>query len=552
MRASAEGLVTRSDIARLVGVNRPAVTNWARRHDDFPQPVDSVRTGTGTADTFRVAEVAAWLATRRIPVGGLRAGEPEGTTYGDRFLASLGIGERTSPQTVLTHMLDRLRGESTTERALDLLIAVTYALAVRPPDEEQRSFGAWWSVLRTLAEGGIDADQFAGSPDERRWQERSADFAVHVLAEENWDRATALEAFGWLVEQRSGTEGRRGSELVTPNAVRRLMAELLPHGDGSGGGHGADGQTILDPFCRTGEILDACAAVVRAREPGAALSLRGLSGGSGDATLARMRLNLRDVAHRVDIAGFGWPEPGQRYTAVVGNPPFNQRSEELYRYEGYFPYGTPPRHNGNFAWLQLAVSALAPGGRAVVLMPNIAAQSANPAERAIRAAMVESGTVEALVALPPQLFGRATSIPVTLWLLRSPTGVPGDVLFVDAASLGTMTDRVRRVLSAADVASVVEVCDRWRSARARGEEFSGRNGFSASVSPEALAAGDWLLSPVLHVAAGPSSGDATGTAAARISGLIDDLAHRDERAREADVRAREILSELEKDGGWRA
>ncbi|MGW8766465.1 N-6 DNA methylase [Streptomyces sp. NPDC055815] len=525
-------------------MNRPAVTNWARRHDDFPQPVASERTGTGAVDTFRASDVAAWLATRRIPVGGLQAGELEGTTYGDRFLASLGVGSRTSPQTVLTHILDRLRGESTTERVLDLLIAVTYVIAVRSSDELSRSVDVWWAVRRTLAEDGIEAAGLGGPAGERWWQERSADFAAQVLVAEGWDRDTAIEAFDWLVEQRSGIEGRRGSDLVTPKAVRRLMAELL-----SGVDDGAE-RTILDPFCRTGEILDTCAAVERERAPGASLALRGVSGGAEDATLARMRLTLRDTDHAVDTRGFWWPEPGQRYSAVVSNPPFNQRTEEPYRYEGHFPYGTPPRHSGNFAWLQLAVSALAPGGRAAVLMPNIAAQSANPAERAIRAAMVESGAVEALVALPPQLFGRATSIPVTLWLLRSPTGVPGDVLFVDGASLGSMADRVRRVLSAADVASVVDVCLRWRSAQAGGKAFSGRSGFSASVSPGTLAARDWLLSPVLHVAAEPPG--STSDVAPRIGRLIDDLARRDEQAREADGRVREILSGLEKEGRWRA
>lgn len=544
MRPPAEVLVTRSDIARLAGVNRPAVTNWARRHEDFPQPVDSVRTGTGAADTFRASEVAEWLATRRIPVSGLQAGEPEGTTYGDRVLASLGVGRRATPQTVLTHILDRVRGEATTERALDLLIAVTYAVAARPSAELSRSADVWWTVTRILAEDGIEGAPFGATPDEERWQDRSAGSVAHALAAEGWDRDTAIEAFDWLVEQRIGTEGRRGNELVTPRAVRRLMAELLPETHGSGD------LSILDPFCRTGEILDTCVAVLRSGAPEAALSVHGVSGGAGDAALARMRLNLRDVPRTVEAAGSGWPESGERYAAVVSNPPFNQRTEDLYRYTEHLPYGMPPRHSGNFVWLQLAASALAPGGRAVVLMPNIAAQSANPAERAIRAAMVESGAVEALVALPPQLFGKATSIPVTLWLLRNPTDVHRDVLFVDGASLGTMTDRVRRVLSKEDVDSIVDVCRRWRSAQDDGRTFSGQDGFSAAVSPSNLAARDWLLSPVLHVAPGPQEG--AGGSAAQIGRLIDDLAERDEQARKADVRAREILSELGGEGRWRA
>ncbi|MGJ7415024.1 N-6 DNA methylase [Streptomyces cinereoruber] len=561
MRASNERLVTRSDIARLAGVNRPAVTNWARRHEDFPEPAGSVRTSTGAADAFRVSDVAAWLAARRIPVGGLQAGEPEGTTYGDRFMASLGNGPRNRPQPVLTRILDRLRGEGTTESNLDLLIGITYTIAVLSPGGLSDFGDAWWTVRRTLAADGVDTAYFGGFSDERR-QEGSVDFAFRLLAAEGWERDTAIEAFDWLVEQRSGVEGRHGSDLVTPRAVRRLMAELLPVvGDGGGpdphfdadAGKAvpgdAEGRAILDPFCRTGEMLDACVAAMRERTPETKLFLRGLSGGERDATLARMRLALRDVSHTVDVADLWWREAEQRYAGVVSNPPFNKRAEDLYLYERSFRYGLPPRHNGNFAWLQLAVSALAPGGHAAVLMPNIAAQSANPAERAIRAAMVEDGAVEALVALPPQLFGRATGIPVTLWLLRSPTGSPGDVLFVDGAALGTMTDRVRRVLSEADVASIVEVCRRWRSARDGGKAFLGQDGFSASVSPGDLAAMDWLLSPVLHVSPGPP--DAAADTAAQVGRLIDELARRDERAYEADMRAGRMLSELGREAGWK-
>ncbi|MET9932145.1 N-6 DNA methylase [Streptomyces sp. NPDC006324] len=463
---------------------------------------------------------------------------------------------------MLTRILDALRGENTAESALDLLIALTYTVAALPPGELPISGNAWWTVRQTLAADGVDAAHFGVSSDERRWQERSADFAFHALAAEGWDRDTTIEAFDWLVEQRSGVEGRHGSDLVTPRAVRRLMSELLPVvGDGgdSGPPFGSDAGeavpgdvgvgAILDPFCRTGEMLDACVATVRERTPETKLSLRGLSGGEGDAALARMRLTLRDVPHTVDVSDFWWPEAEQRYAGVVSNPPFNKRAEDLYRYEHSFRYGLPPRHNGNFAWLQLAVSALAPGGRAAVLMPNIAAQSANPAERAIRAAMVEDGVVEALVALPPQLFGKATGIPVTLWLLRSPTGTPGDVLFVDGAALGTMTDRVRRVLSETDIATIVDVCRRWRSARDSGKAFPGQDGFSASVSPGDLAARDWLLSPVLHVSSG--SPDAVADAAAQVGRLIDDLARREEQAYEADMRAGRMLSELAREVGWK-
>ncbi|MFE0458425.1 N-6 DNA methylase [Kitasatospora sp. NPDC058965] len=49
--------VTAAGIARLAGVGRAAVSNWRRRHADFPKPVG----GTDTSPAFDLAEVEQWL-----------------------------------------------------------------------------------------------------------------------------------------------------------------------------------------------------------------------------------------------------------------------------------------------------------------------------------------------------------------------------------------------------------------------------------------------------------------------------------------------------------
>ncbi|WP_206664170.1 N-6 DNA methylase [Thermomonospora catenispora] len=59
--------VTAADIARLAGVGRAAVSNWRRRHPDFPRPVG----GTATSPQFALHEVEAWLRAqgklRQVP-----------------------------------------------------------------------------------------------------------------------------------------------------------------------------------------------------------------------------------------------------------------------------------------------------------------------------------------------------------------------------------------------------------------------------------------------------------------------------------------------------
>lgn len=55
--AGDEATVTSADIARMAGVGRAAVSNWRRRHEDFPEPVG----GTATSPTFSLKDVEAWL-----------------------------------------------------------------------------------------------------------------------------------------------------------------------------------------------------------------------------------------------------------------------------------------------------------------------------------------------------------------------------------------------------------------------------------------------------------------------------------------------------------
>lgn len=52
-----EQQITAADIARLAGVTRAAVSNWRRRHDDFPSPSG----GTSSSPLFPLAEIRTWL-----------------------------------------------------------------------------------------------------------------------------------------------------------------------------------------------------------------------------------------------------------------------------------------------------------------------------------------------------------------------------------------------------------------------------------------------------------------------------------------------------------
>lgn len=79
-----ETLVAAADIAPLAGVGRAAVSNWRRRHADFPEPVG----GTPASPLFALPHVEAWLRDHgKLPGVPLaeRAWQELRTRAGDSF-----------------------------------------------------------------------------------------------------------------------------------------------------------------------------------------------------------------------------------------------------------------------------------------------------------------------------------------------------------------------------------------------------------------------------------------------------------------------------------
>jgi type I restriction enzyme M protein len=142
------------------------------------------------------------------------------------------------------------------------------------------------------------------------------------------------------------------------------------------------------------------------------------------------------------------------------------------------------------------------------------------AERELRAAMVEAGIVERIVALPSGLF-KHTGIGVTLWVLRASGSQ--QVLVVDGTHLGYRVGGTHRGLSRDDI-------DLLRSPEP--------HGCSRLVPLAELRQQDFDLTPSRYLAREPAP--LGGTLTDRLNAL-----ERAERAaREADDRARAQLSRI--------
>ncbi|MBX9386931.1 N-6 DNA methylase [Streptomonospora nanhaiensis] len=384
--------VTLAEISRIAGVGRAAVSNWRRRYESFPAPVG----GSDTSPQFALDEVQVWLRENGKVKGG--SGPewlwPEFEALGDREAMGLAIAEVGS----------RLVGDDAVRHS------APRRLVERAVAEDARTPGVFDFLLR-------------------RWLE------THV---------------------------RQLS--TTPAPLARLMAELA----GSQRAQGfTDVRSVADPACGTGELLLAAArshenATLTTAVADQTLAVVGRDIDPVQSALASARLRLaaqpstrgtveaRRVKTRSRRSRFGVPwevqictgdslraEPDPRKVDVVlCAPPTNQRDwgHEEIATDPRWSYGIPPRSEPELAWVQHAVAQLAPCGVAVMLLPP--AIAARRAGKQIRAALLRSGVLRAVIALPS---GTAPpySISLHLWVLSAPTDRPpsaGELLLVDATT----------------------------------------------------------------------------------------------------------------------
>jgi SAM-dependent methyltransferase len=145
--------VTSSDIARLAGVRPTAVSNWRRRHSDFPQPVG----GQESSPTFALPEVEAWLKAKgRIPAEAHDAAE----SYVDRGVPDLASAAVSLLPAVRPDLvLDPICGHGRMLVAAARRFGPSVAYVGQDPDPSRVD-----AATRALVDAGARADVLVGSP----------------------------------------------------------------------------------------------------------------------------------------------------------------------------------------------------------------------------------------------------------------------------------------------------------------------------------------------------------------------------------------------------
>ena len=160
---------------------------------------------------------------------------------------------------------------------------------------------------------------------------------------------------------------------------------------------------------------------------------------------------------------------------------------------------------------------LKPTGTMATVLANGSLSSQSGGEGDIRKNLVKKDLVECIVALPGQLFF-TTQIPVCLWFLtkdksgqsvkseRSQRARNGEVLFIDARKLGSMTSRTNKELTDADLARITDTYHAWRGEPLE-SPYEDIPGFCASVALEQIVGNGFVLTPGRYVGAADAEDD---------------------------------------------
>ena len=498
--------VTAAEISRIAGVTRATVSNWRRRHEDFPAPSG----GTDSSPLYDLESVRTWLASR-------------------------GHASASSPSEELRTTL-RLHAQDGGGTS-DLLLLV---LATAGCSAEELTAAAHLPDPDLVARAQRDAAAAADAvptADPVRFAPGDAPVlrALYACVRDEGGQA----ALGALAERELEDSAASGA-YRTPTPLADLLARLIP---------GAPAR-ILDPACGSGTLLAAAARrgadelygqdtlPVQARRSAVGLMLAAPKA----TVIVRAADSLRADAF-----------PDLLADAVLCNPPFGVRDwghDEL-AYDPRWAYGLPPRAESELAWVQHALAHLTPGGYAALILPPATAGRASG--RRVRAELVRSGALRSVIALP---VGASVPLHVGLqiWVLQRPE--PGgperkSVLFVDTAAdapaPGTGgaagTARTRGVGRSASVdwdGITARALEAWRAFTEDADAFEGVPGVSHAADVVDLLDDVVDLTPARLVRA-----SRPGVDPAELSAEVD-------AARRDLVKSAKSLARAAGHGGWRA
>jgi type I restriction enzyme M protein len=229
-----------------------------------------------------------------------------------------------------------------------------------------------------------------------------------------------------------------GEFFTPPSLVQTIVNFIEPN-------HGV----VLDPACGSGGMFVQTAHFLE--ESGTSASTAGVVFRGQEKTeltirLAKMNLAVHGLEGKIAEGNTFYDDKHEllgKADFVMANPPFNvdEVDAEKVKTDPRLPFGLPGVNakkkvsNGNYLWVSYFYSYLKPQGRAGFVMSS-QTSSAGHGERDVRRKLIESGAVDAMVAIRSNFFYTRT-VPCELWFLDrgKPAARQGQVLMLDARNV---------------------------------------------------------------------------------------------------------------------
>lgn len=261
-------------------------------------------------------------------------------------------------------------------------------------------------------------------------------FSQYKLANSLVDTDILGQSYEYLIKHFADLTNKKAGEFYTPRSVVHLLGLILdPH----------EGQSIYDPACGTGGMLLECVNHLKDNsEDYRTLKLFGQEKNLTSSSIARMNMFLHDIEDFEIIRGDTLNNPGffaadglKQFDCVIANPPFSLKAWGAENWVndpfGRNFAGTPPKGNGDMAWVQHMIKSMNDTGRMAVVLPH-GALFRKGAEGKIRKAIIEHDLLEAVIGLGPNIFyGTQLAACVMVFKQQKTANKQNNILFIDAS-----------------------------------------------------------------------------------------------------------------------
>jgi type I restriction enzyme M protein len=264
--------------------------------------------------------------------------------------------------------------------------------------------------------------------------QRLAAVDLHPNRVSNHDMGALFEE---MLRRFSEMSNETAGEHYTPREVVRLMVDLIFAEDTDLLTKPGIVRSLYDPACGTGGMLSVAEEYLAELNPSAELKVAGEEVNPETWSICRADMMIKGHDPSEIVFGNSFTQDGhraRRFDYFLSNPPFGVEWKKVEReirdeaerkgFDGRFGAGLPRINDGSFLFLQHMISKWRPveeGGSRLAIVFNgspLFTGDAGSGESEIRRWIIENDWLEAIIALPDQLFYN-TGISTYLWIVTN-------------------------------------------------------------------------------------------------------------------------------------